>query len=76
MDDPIPTDGTPVRLPALVGRCPDCGGPLDVAIDGGDSDGFTINLSCWYDCDGPGLQSDWQPIKDRARKWANERTTK
>ncbi len=66
---PLPKNG---RLPATIGRCPGCNGPLDYEIDGGDERGVSVNLTCVYDCDDPGLQMDWQPVIDRAEKWVNE----
>lgn len=66
-----PSHCSPFRLPATIGRCPDCGGPLDCSIDGGDERGHTVMLTCFYECDGPGLQCDWQPILDAARRYVN-----
>jgi hypothetical protein len=66
-----PPSGAAFRLPAVIGRCPDCGGPLDCQIDGGDDQGHTVMLTCINDCFGPGRQCDWQPIKDAARRYVN-----
>jgi hypothetical protein len=63
--------GSAFRLPSAAGRCPGCGGPLDATIDGGDERGLTVMLTCLYECDDPGLQSDWQPIIDAARRYVN-----
>ena len=59
------------RLPSAIGRCPDCGGPLDCSIDGGDEAGHVVTVTCYYECNGPGLQCDWQPILDAARRYVN-----
>ena len=71
MNDQLRPDGIPVRLPSEVGRCPDCEGPLDCAIEGRNEQGWIPVLSCNYECDGPGKQDDWHPILVRARDWAN-----
>ena len=60
------------RLPSEVGKCPGCNGPLDYFVDGGDERGDHVSLTCVNNCDEEGLQMDWQPILDRARKWVNE----
>mgnify|MGYP001562564110 CR=1 FL=1 len=65
----------PVRnfiLPQEIGLCPDCGGILQCMIEGQDADGFNVLLICDPNCAGPRRQSDWQPVIDAARRYANE----
>lgn len=55
-------------LPSEICLCPDCGGMLQCMIDGQDA----LCVMCDSECSGPGLQSDWQPVLDAARRYVNE----
>lgn len=62
------------QVPPNIAKCPDCGAPLEAWVDGWSEDGgYTIELQCtrgedqWHEC----LQSEWQPVMDVVKAWAN-----
>ena len=65
-----------VAVPQDVAKCPECGSQLEACVDGwSEGSGHSIDLLCKADEESESahrfFQSDWQPVTDAVKAWAN-----